>query len=723
MGETTREEHKPHMIGEEEQTSRKRKAANKRVQRTKTARRTARSRSKSKREDVAGLPPVQVDVAEVTQPTSSATGGDSATVVATPGRKRAKSSSRKKGRAASVVRSRTSEDGTSLPQAARAASEDGGRTHGSATTEVVHPPSSESGARSASRRGERRGHRAKRTKSQAPGGSTATGAVQERRDRREAASSQDEERDDWGSADGTGTKREMLINVSVGDECRIAVLHEGRLEELFIERASSESHIGNIYKGRITNIEPNIQAVFVDFGLPQNGFLHISDVQPQYFPDHKGNGEDVGRKIPRHQRPAIQKCFRRGQEVIVQVTKEGLGTKGPTLTTYLAIPGRFLVMMPGMNRHGVSRKIEDEEERRSMRDMLSELNLPSGMGFIMRTAGLGRSKRDLQRDLNYLLRLWKTVAHRIKTLQAPVELYQESDLVTRTIRDVYTADFARVVVDDAETAKKAQEFLHLAMPRSKATVDLHTEREPLFHRYRIEEEIEKINMRHVPLPSGGSLVIDSTEALVAIDVNSGRYRATDDAEEAAFKINVEAAEEIARQLRLRDLGGLIVCDFIDMRVDRHKRTVERALRGALKRHKERAKILKMSAFGLIEMTRQRQGPSLKRNIYYDCPQCRGSGLVKMPHSVILDVVRILQLTTHHEKVHKVIVTVASDVAFQLLNNKRAVISRIERETGKQVVIRGDAGFTSDQVDYACEDSRGRPVNAVPRSSDNVNTHT
>jgi ribonuclease E len=714
------------MIGEETQTPRKRKTVNKRVRRPKTARRTTRSGTKSKREDVAAPSPTQVDVAEVTQPTSSAAGGDSATVVATTGRKRAKrarSSSRKKGRAASVARSGPSEDGTSPSQAALAVPEDGSRAQRSEATEVAHPPSTESGARSTSRRGERRGRRAKRTKSQAPGGSTATGAARERRDRRGAASSQDEERDDTGPTGGTGAKREMLINVSIGDECRIAVLHEGRLEELFIERASSESHIGNIYKGRITNIEPNIQAVFVDFGLPQNGFLHISDVQPQYFPDHKGDGEDVGRKIPRHQRPAIQKCFRRGQEVIVQVSKEGLGTKGPTLTTYLAIPGRFLVMMPGMNRQGVSRKIEDEEERRSMRDMLSELNLPSGMGFIMRTAGLGRSKRDLQRDLNYLLRLWKTVAHRIKTLQAPVELYQESDLVTRTIRDVYTTDFARVVVDDAETAKKAQEFLHLAMPRSKATVDLHTEREPLFHRYRIEEEIEKINMRHVPLPSGGSLVIDSTEALVAIDVNSGRYRATDDAEEAAFKINVEAAEEIARQLRLRDLGGLIVCDFIDMRVDRHKRTVERALRGALTKHKERAKILKMSAFGLIEMTRQRQGPSLKRNIYYDCPQCRGAGLVKMPHSVILDVMRIVQLTTHHEKVHKVTVTVASDVAFQLLNNKRAAISQIELETRKQVVIRGDAGFTSDQVDYACEDNRGRPVNAVPRSSDHANTHT
>jgi ribonuclease E len=512
-------------------------------------------------------------------------------------------------------------------------------------------------------------------------------------------------------------ERQMLINVSAGDECRIAVLHEGRLEELFIERASTQSHVGNIYKGRVTNIEASIQAVFVDFGLPQNGFLHISDVQPPYFPDHAGGTEDVGRKIPRHNRPPIQKCFRRGQEVIVQVSKDGLGTKGPTLTTYVAIPGRFLVMMPGMNRHGVSRKIEDEAERRSMRDMLEQLDLPSGMGFIMRTAGLDRSKRELMRDLHYLMRLWKTVTQRIKHLPPPAELYQESDLVIRTIRDVYTSDFSKIIVDDPATAKKAQEFMQLAMPRSRAVIELHADREPLFHRYGIEEEIEKINMRHVPLPSGGSLVIESTEALVAIDVNSGRFRTSDNPEETALRINLEATGEIARQLRLRDLGGLIVCDFIDLRVDRHKRQVERALRDALKKHKERARILKMSAFGLIEMTRQRQGPSLKRNIYYDCPHCKGSGLVKMPSSVVLDVMRIIQLATHHRQVQKISVTVAADVAFQILNSKRAAINQIEADTGKQVIIHGDAGFTSDQMDYACEDNRGRPVRAVPSLTD------
>lgn len=521
------------------------------------------------------------------------------------------------------------------------------------------------------------------------------------------------EEDDWDTPTGAAGEREMLINVSAGDECRIAILDGGRLEELFIEREATQTHVGNIYKGRITNLEPSIQAVFVDFGVPQNGFLHVSDVQPQYFPNHVGAAEDVGRRIPRYNRPPIQKCFRRGQEVVVQVIKEGLGTKGPTLTTYLSIPGRFLVMMPGMSRHGVSRKIEDETDRRTMRDLLNQLDLPTDMGFILRTAGLRRSKRELQRDLQYLMRLWKTVADRIKRLPAPASLYQESDLVTRTIRDVYAADFKRVIVDDPETARKARECLHIAMPRSKAVIELYTEREPLFHRYGIEEEIERINMRKVPLPSGGSLVIDSTEALVAIDVNSGRSRAADDAEEAALKVDLEAAEEIGRQLRLRDLGGLIVCDFIDLRLDRNKRAVERALREAVKKHKERTRVLKMSGFGLIEMTRQRQGPSLKRNIYYDCLHCKGSGLVKMPDSVILDVMRIVQLATHNDQVQKVTVTAASDVAFRILNDKRAAINRIEAETGKKVIIRGDARFTSDQVEYACEDTRGRPINMLP----------
>lgn len=598
-----------------------------------------------------------------------------------------------------------------------------------ASTEPASSPTATAPATHTVKRSARRGKRRRKTSAHGSGAeaqaatvatvpvavSTAAEPDADQAKARRAAPKPSGPREEISLLTAAGT-REMLINVSGGDECRIAILHEGSLEELFMERAGTQSHVGNIYKGRITNTEPSIQAAFVDFGLRQNGFLHISDVQPQYFPDHTGGGEDVGRKIPRHSRPPIQKCFRRGEQVIVQVTKEGVGTKGPTLTTYLSIPGRYLVMMPGMSRHGVSRKIEDDSDRQTMRDLLKELKLPSDMGFIMRTAGLGHSKRDLQRDLSYLQRLWKTVAERIKGLPAPAELYQESDLVIRTIRDIFTSDFARIVVDDETTQRKAQEFIRLAMPRSKTPVHLYTDPEPLFHRFGIEEEIDKINMRHVPLRSGGSLVIDTTEALVAIDVNSGRFRAMDNAEETAFRINMEAVPEIARQLRLRDLGGLIVCDFIDMRLDHHKREVERALREELKEHKERARILRMSAFGIIEMTRQRQGPSIKSSIYYDCPHCQGAGLVKMPDSVILDVVRMVQLAAHREEIHKITVSVSNDVAFQLLNSRRLTLTAIEERTGKTIVVRGEASFTSDQVEYACEDNRGRPVNVLPRYS-------
>jgi ribonuclease E len=506
--------------------------------------------------------------------------------------------------------------------------------------------------------------------------------------------------------------RVMLINAADGDECRIAVLHQRRLEELFIERASAESHVGNIYKGRITNVEPSIQAAFVDFGLPKNGFLHISDLQPQYFPNNRGQMEEVGRKTPRRERPPIQKCLRRGQEVLVQIIKEGIGTKGPTLTTYISIPGRYLVMMPGMNKLGVSRRIEDEEARRKMRKLLDELNLPKNMGFILRTAGLDKTKRELQRDQMYLQRLWKRVAQKIKTDRAPCELYQESDLVIRTIRDVYTPDFGKIIVDNEATAEKVRDFLAIAMPRSSAPVEVYTGPDPLFHKYGLEAEIEKINARHVALPSGGSLVIDSTEAMVAIDVNSGRFREHEDAEETAFRTDLEAAEEIARQLRLRDLGGLIVCDFIDLIQEKHRRAVERALRDALKKHKERAKCLRMSQFGIVEMTRQRIRPSIKRSIYQDCPHCRGSGLVKNPESMTLDIMRLLRVAAHHELVETVEIRVAPEVAFQLQNRKRSAIHETERQTGRHIVIRADSNIGLDQFVFSCFDKRGGAIRAL-----------
>ncbi len=511
--------------------------------------------------------------------------------------------------------------------------------------------------------------------------------------------------------DAPAVRKEMIINVVPRDECRIAILENGRLEEIYLERAGSENYVGNIYKGVVTNVEPSIQAAFVDFGMGKNGFLHISDLHPKYFPGGGAEAETIGRKIPRRSRPPIQRCLRRGDEVIVQITKEGIGTKGPTLTTYLSIPGRFLVMLPGMRQLGVSRKIEDDDLRRRLRQQLSELKLPEEYGFIARTAADGRTKRELQSDLNYLLRLWRAVEKRIKRVKAPAELYRESDLVIRTIRDVFTSDIERIVVDDAEVAHRAHEFLAIFSPRARDIVYVYEEPVPIFHKYGIEDELERLNSKHVPLPSGGSLIIEQTEALVAIDVNSGRFRTEGDAESTAYKINLEAADEIARQLRLRDLGGVIVCDFIDMNQQRHRREVERRLAQNLKKHKERVKVLRMSRFGMIELTRQRQRASLMRSIYSECRACRGRGMVKTPESVALDVLRKLQLAATAEHIHQIEVHVHPEVAHLLVNRKRSLLHELETRYRRTIAIVAEAGYGPDQVSMQCLDHRGRIVPA------------
>ncbi len=510
--------------------------------------------------------------------------------------------------------------------------------------------------------------------------------------------------------DAVDATQEMIINFVPRDECRIAILENGRLGEINLERASYENHVGSIYKGVVTNVEPSIQAAFVDFGLGKNGFLHITDLNPDYFPAAERNViENVGRKMPRRNRPPIQKCLRRGQEVVVQITKEGIGTKGPTLSTYLSIPGRFVVMMPGMRRLGISRKIEDENLRDDLRDAMKSLELPENMGFIARTAAGGRSRPELEADLSYLSRLWNAVQRRAKNERAPCEIYRESDLVIRTIRDVYSPAIKRIVVDDPEVAERAREFLALFSPEAAELVVDYTDPEPIFHKYGVEAELERLHSRRVPLPSGGSLVIDSTEALVAIDVNSGRFRTEDDAESTAFKINQEAADEIARQLRLRDLGGVVVCDFIDMRLDKHKREIERRLANHLRQHKERAKVLRFSQFGLIELTRQRRRASLTRNVYQDCQHCRGTGLVKTLESVVIDVMRLVQLAATRDHVYQIEVTLSADVANQLQNRKRSMLYELETRHRRLITIKPDSNYTQDQVNITCYDQRGRPV--------------
>ena len=489
-------------------------------------------------------------------------------------------------------------------------------------------------------------------------------------------------------------KREMLINYVPGEECRIAVVEDGKLEEFYQERASSESHVGNIYKGRVANVEPGIQAAFVDFGLRQNGFLHVTDVHPMYFPGEQDAG---GKRTARADRPPIQQCLKKGQEVLVQVLKEGIGSKGPTVTSYLSIPGRFLVMMPHTNQHGVSRKVEDDDERKRMRELLDQLNPPEEFGFIIRTAGMGRSKAELKRDLSYLQRLWKTIDKRRGQTKKVGELYTEQDLIIRTIRDVFSTKMERIVIDDRTAAQRARDFLAIASPRAGSKVYYYADPVPLFHRYDLERQIERVNSRVVDLPSGGSLVIDPTEALVSIDVNSGRMRSQKDAETTAYRTNQEAADEICRQLRLRDLGGVVAADLIDMTDAKHRRSIEQRFRDNLKQDRARSKIGSISNFGILEMTRQRMRPSLKSSMFAECRVCEGEGRIKSPESVALDVLRRLRVVMTHDKVRQVNVRVGPDVAFQLLNRKRDLLVTIERSFEKPVVVRVNEAGRGDAV--------------------------
>jgi ribonuclease E len=412
-------------------------------------------------------------------------------------------------------------------------------------------------------------------------------------------------------------------------------------------------------------------------------------------------------------KPPIQEIFRRGDEVLVQVIKESIGTKGPTLSTYISIPGRYLVLMPGLNRVGVSRKIVDEGQRRKLREIMHELNPPKGLGFIVRTAGLERTKRELARDLAYLLRLWKVILRRIKKTKAPAPIYQESDMIIRTIRDIFNSEIDTIWIDEPSAFERAQDFLRVVMPRFVNRLKLYDEKVPLFHKYGIEDEIAKIQRRHVPLPEGGSIVIDPTEALVAIDVNSGNFRVEDDAERTAYEMNLRAAKEIARQLRLRDLGGVIVNDFIDMREERHRRGVERALREAIKRDRARTKVLRMSAFGLIEMTRQRIRPSLKRSIYEDCHHCTGAGVVKTAESMAIDVMRLLALASHRDEIRRISISVHPGVAAYLSNRKRKEIARIESECNMTIQIGFESGAPAEHLKIECFDANGNEVRMIP----------
>jgi ribonuclease E len=515
-------------------------------------------------------------------------------------------------------------------------------------------------------------------------------------------------------------RTQMLINYVPGEECRVAVVEDGKLEEFHAERAASISRVGNIYVGRVTNVEPAIQAAFIDFGVEHHGFLHVTDVHPRYFPgEDDETTERVGKKTPRRERPPIQRCFRRGDEVLVQVLKEGVGTKGPTLTSYLSIPGRFLVMMPQMDKVGVSRKVEDEDQRKAMRQILDQLELPEGFGFILRTAGMDRTKAELKRDLAYLARLWKDMESRRTGGSKPRLLYSESDLLVRALRDILAPEITEVVIDNDLALARASRFLKIVAPRSKVRLLQFEGRTPLFHAFGIEQQIAMMHAREVPLPSGGRLVIDETEALVAIDVNSGRMRDARDAETNAYRTNCEAVEEICRQLKLRDLGGIVINDLIDMRQASHRKDIEQRMKDRLKRDRARTTVLNISDFGILEMTRQRMRGSHESVHFIDCPTCRGRGMVQKPDSVAADALRNLAAMLDQQRVGRVEMVVSPRVASELLSGRRKSLNKLERASGKHVDVRVSETVPVDRVSFYAYDEAGADIDIetlpAPRS--------
>ena len=478
--------------------------------------------------------------------------------------------------------------------------------------------------------------------------------------------------------------RRMLINAIDPEECRIAIAEEDQLLELEAERTDVEQLKGNVYKARITRIEPSLQAAFLDIGANRNGFLQINDIHSSYFKDWPPEDPQLAKR-----RPRIQDVLEADQELVVQVVKDEREAKGATLTTNLTIPGRYLVLMVGSQRGGVSRKISDEKQRQKLRQAIRSLRIPPGMGIIVRTAGFNKGSLELQQDLNNLLKMWENIVKTSFEPEAPIVLYKESDLVVRTVRDYLTSDIEEIHVDDKKAFERVEDFVSRTMTKTSTKVVYYDEGWPLFSKFHLDAQVEAINQQEVTLPSGGSIVINPTEAIVAVDVNSGRSTGQADVEETAFATNKEAAVEIAKQLRLRDLGGLVVVDFIDMNDRRHKQVVEKTLKEAVRHDKAKVEMGRISKFGLLEMSRQRLKTSLVSQSNVGCSHCGGSGRVKTPEAAALEALRKIRSTAFSGGVRRVRIHMSPSGALFLLNNKRQALSSLERETEVEVVVYAD----------------------------------
>jgi ribonuclease E len=470
--------------------------------------------------------------------------------------------------------------------------------------------------------------------------------------------------------------KRMLFNATQSEELRVAIVEGQKLIDLDIESATKEQRKSNIYKGTITRVEQSLEACFVDYGNERNGFLPFKEIARNVI--NNGDAE--------MNRNNIASGLRVGQEVIVQVEKDERGNKGAALTSFISLAGRYLVLMPNNPRGGgVSRRIEGED-RNELRDTLAQLQVPNGMSIIARTAGIGRSAEELQWDLNYLLQLWTAIDGASKSNKAPLLIYQESSLVIRAIRDYYTQDIGEILIDTEDVFEQAKGFMGHVMPNMVNRVKLYHDDVPLFSRFQIEHQIESAFSRTVTLPSGGAIVIDHTEALVSIDVNSARATRGSDIEATAFNTNIEAADEVARQLRLRDLGGLVVVDFIDMESAKHQREVEDKLRDAMKFDRARVQLGKISRFGLMELSRQRLKPSLEDSAHLPCPRCHGTGHIRSTESIALHILRIIQEEAMKDNSAQVVAQVPVDVATYLLNEKRFDLQSLETRMKVSVVL-------------------------------------
>ncbi|MDO4640362.1 MAG: Rne/Rng family ribonuclease [Neisseria sp.] len=468
--------------------------------------------------------------------------------------------------------------------------------------------------------------------------------------------------------------KRMLFNATQAEELRVAIVDGQTLLDLDIETLGKEQRKGNIYKGVITRIEPSLEACFVDYGTDRHGFLPFKEVSRSYFQDYEGG------------RARIQDVLKEGMQVIVQVEKDERGNKGAALTTFISLAGRYLVLMPNNPRGGgVSRRIEGDD-RQELKAAMAELEVPRGMSLIARTAGIGRSVEELQWDFNYLLQLWHAIEEAGNAHQEPYLLFMESSLLIRAIRDYFRPDIGEILVDNQEVYEQVSEFMSYVMPGNVGRLKLYQDHTPLFSRFQIEHQIESAFSRSVSLPGGGAIVIDHTEALVSIDVNSARATRGADIEDTAFKTNMEAAEEVARQMRLRDLGGLVVIDFIDMENPKHQRDVENVLRDALKKDRARVQMGKLSRFGLLELSRQRLKPALGESSHVACPRCAGTGVIRGIESTALHVLRIVQEEAMKDNTGEVHAQVPVDVATFLLNEKRAELFGMEERLDVSVVL-------------------------------------